>query len=100
MIDEFVSWLPFRYRPRNRMGSVVVQQETNHPHRDAGRLVLRRGRTVNFAYRADGHMMIRRRAKQAARLTGVAFSWMAKRKEDRDVPAVARHQKRIFPWLD
>jgi hypothetical protein len=94
-LDSFVLW---KYRPRLRQMTEIVQQESNVPARDAARLV-RHGRSVNFAYGPDGQMRLRRRAKQAAREFGIAFSWRAKSQSDQHVPAIPRHRKRIFQWF-
>ena len=74
---------------------IVEIQEENQPIQQAAKMVLLRGRSVNIGYDTDGHMHLRRRARQIRHEFGRGVQWAAMKK---DAPVSILPRRWKWPW--
>jgi hypothetical protein len=91
---DFIVRMIAQYRAPEIQATEIEEQEVNVPARDASRLI-RRGRSVNLAYGADGKMHLRRRARQIRRAFGGGVQWAAMPKADQQRYLKSRLR---WPW--
>jgi hypothetical protein len=87
-----------RWETRVDPTELAELEEAHQPQRDAAVRVLRHGRTVYGAYDADGHLHLRRRARQIRRSFGVGFAWRAMPRSDRGRYIVRRRSWYEWWW--